>query len=60
MRQQYNKQVARELYDELKDRVQHIPDTIENAPDDGPVIDLIAASLGAALSALKNGPPKED
>jgi hypothetical protein len=56
----YNKQAAARLYEELKDRVNRIPALIEQAPDDGPVINGIAEALGAAISALKDGPPRRD
>jgi len=55
----YNKQTARGLYAELKERLDRIPKTIDEAPDDGPVIHIIAAALGAAISALKHGPQNE-
>jgi len=56
----YDKQVAKELYEELLERLKLIPDSIDKATDDGPAIDIIAEALGAAISALKNGPQKED
>jgi hypothetical protein len=55
----YNKQVARGLYDELQEKLKSVPADIDKAPDDGPVIDIISEALGAAISALKNGPPRE-
>ena len=55
----YNKKDAKELHRELQERLNRIPDTIEKATDDGPVIDIISEALGAAISALKNGPQRE-
>lgn len=55
----YNKQIAKDLYKELQERLKHIPDSIDKATDDGPVIDIISEALGAAISALKNGPQRE-
>ena len=49
----YNKQVATELYDDLREVMKGIPDQIKNAEDRGPVIAIICESLGKAISALK-------
>jgi len=56
---EYNKQTATDLLVELHERLTRIPEQIENASDDGPVIDIIAEALGAAISALKNGPQRD-
>ena len=49
----YNKRVATQLYDELREVMTGIPDHINRAEDGGPVIKIICESLGKAISALK-------
>ncbi len=50
---EYNKQVAKDLYDELQETLRDTPRRIDEAPDDGPLIDLICEALGKAVAALK-------
>lgn len=49
----FNKQVATKLYDELREVMKGIPDHIQKAENEGPVISLICEALGKAISALK-------
>ena len=49
----YDKRVATELYDELREMMRGIPDQINRAEDGGPVIKIICEGLGKAISALK-------
>ncbi len=52
MRPDYNRQVARELLKQLREAIDRVPDHIERAPEEGPVINLICESLGSAIAAV--------
>ena len=50
----YTKQTATNLYEELLEVMTTIPSHIEQSPDDGVRLKIIAESLGNAISALKS------
>ncbi len=49
----YNKQVARELYNELQEHLKGTPARIENASENSADIKLICQALGKAIDALR-------
>jgi hypothetical protein len=55
----YNKQVATELYEEVKEELSKLPDLIKIADADGPLINIICDGLKKALAALRRADEEE-